>query len=98
MRLNLIVFHNSCIPDEQNATFFTYAEKNAFPHGFINYEVTETSIAVLKESCRYYLLQFRNNGAKVLLDDFGTGYSSLNMIGVSHGSHRRQMDQLRRKC
>lgn len=60
---------------------FRFAKESSLPGGQINYEVTETSMAVMKEDCDYYLSQFRAAGARILLDDFGTGYSSLNMIG-----------------
>ncbi len=60
---------------------FSFGIQNRLPKGMINYEVTETSVAVLKENCSYYLSQFRKNGARILMDDFGAGYSSLGMIG-----------------
>ena len=60
---------------------FRLRSESRIPRGLINYEVTETSIAVLKENCIYYLNQLRENGASVLLDDFGSGYSSLGIIG-----------------
>lgn len=54
---------------------------SSLPANFINFEVTETAVAVLKENCDYLLEQIRQAGAKVLLDDFGKGYSSLGMVG-----------------
>ncbi|MGN0363747.1 MAG: EAL domain-containing protein [Bilifractor sp.] len=56
-------------------------QESALPPDCINYEVTETSVAILKENCDYLLQQIRQIGAKILLDDFGSGYSSLGMIG-----------------
>lgn len=67
--------------DQMINDIFSYRIQSRLPGGMINYEVTETSVAVLKENCAYYLSQFRKNGAKVLMDDFGAGYSSLGMIG-----------------
>lgn len=60
---------------------FELASQSALPEGFVNYEVTETSVAVLKENCAYLLKQIQQMGAHILLDDFGSGYSSLGMIG-----------------
>lgn len=60
---------------------FTLAADGTVPAGFINYEVTESSVASLQEGCTYLLEQMREAGSKVLLDDFGSGYSSLGMVG-----------------
>jgi diguanylate cyclase (GGDEF)-like protein len=57
------------------------SRKSALPKGAVNYEVTETSVAVLRQNCAYLLKQIQQMGAAVLLDDFGSGYSSLGMIG-----------------
>lgn len=57
------------------------AQESSLPTDSINYEVTETAVALLKENCRYLLQQVRLGGAKVLLDDFGSGFSSLGMVG-----------------
>lgn len=57
------------------------AQESSLPTNSINYEVTETAVALLKENCRYLLQQVRLGGGKVLLDDFGTGFSSLGMVG-----------------
>ncbi|MGI6216975.1 MAG: EAL domain-containing protein [Coriobacteriales bacterium] len=57
------------------------AEKGDLPKGAVNYEVTETSVAALKQNCSYLFDQIRQAGARVFLDDFGSGYSSLGMIG-----------------
>ena len=54
---------------------------SSLPANSINFEVTETAVAVLRENCDYLLQQIRQAGAKVLLDDFGKGYSSLGMVG-----------------
>ena len=70
-------FYNQSFMNE----IFRIAETSSLPEGKINYEVTETAVAVLKENCAYLLQQLRKTGAKVLLDDFGSGYSSLGMIG-----------------
>jgi diguanylate cyclase (GGDEF)-like protein len=59
----------------------TSAQDSRLPAGSVNYEVTETSVAVLQQNCAYLLEQIQQVGAKVLLDDFGNGYSSLSMIG-----------------
>ncbi|MCC6094591.1 MAG: bifunctional diguanylate cyclase/phosphodiesterase, partial [Eubacterium sp.] len=56
-------------------------QEGTLPANCINYEVTETSVAILKENCDYLLQQIRQIGSKILLDDFGSGYSSLGMIG-----------------
>lgn len=60
---------------------FSLAQECPLPTSCINYEVTETAVAVLRENCEYLFQQLRQIGAKVLLDDFGSGYSSLAMIG-----------------
>ncbi len=60
---------------------FSLAQTCPLPKSCINYEVTETAVAVLRENCEYLFQQLRQIGAKVLLDDFGSGYSSLAMIG-----------------
>lgn len=60
---------------------FALAERGTIPRGSVNYEVTETSVAVLRDNCTYLLEQMRDTGAKILLDDFGSGYSSLGMVG-----------------
>ena len=60
---------------------FDYTQENSVPKGAVNFEVTETSVAVLRQNCSYLLQQIQQSGAKVLLDDFGSGYSSLGMIG-----------------
>lgn len=70
-------FYNQSFMNE----IFRIAETSSLPEGKINYEVTETAVAVLKENCAYLLQQLRKTGAKMLLDDFGSGYSSLGMIG-----------------
>lgn len=70
-------FYNDKMMDD----IFSFGLRNILPKGMIHYEVTETSVAVLRENCSYYLSQFRKNGSSILLDDFGTGYSSLGMIG-----------------
>ncbi len=67
--------------DQMMNDIFGFGIQNRIPKGMINYEVTETSVAVLKENCAYFLSQFRKNGSSILVDDFGTGYSSLGMIG-----------------
>lgn len=70
-------FYNDSLMGE----IFRYGKEGELSRAHINYEVTETSMAVLKESCAYYLAQFRKNGARILLDDFGTGFSALGMLG-----------------
>lgn len=60
---------------------FRCERETGLPRGSVNFEVTETSMAVLQDSGTYYLSQFRQNGSSIFLDDFGTGYSSLAMIG-----------------
>ncbi|MFC2662223.1 MAG: GGDEF domain-containing protein, partial [Eubacterium sp.] len=60
---------------------FGLAQECPLPKSCINYEVTETAVAALRENCEYLFQQLRQIGAKVLLDDFGSGYSSLAMIG-----------------
>ena len=70
-------FYNSHLIND----IFRRQSESRLPKGTINYEVTETSVAALGESCVYYLNQFRKNGASILMDDFGSGYSSLGMIG-----------------
>lgn len=58
-----------------------HAHENLLPAKYINYEITETAVAILKENCDYLIQQIRQAGSKVLLDDFGKGYSSLGMVG-----------------
>ncbi|MEE8808556.1 MAG: EAL domain-containing protein [Lactimicrobium sp.] len=70
-------FYNQSFMNE----IFNLAQESSLTEGKINYEVTETAVAVLRENCAYLLQQLRKTGAKVLLDDFGSGYSSLGMIG-----------------
>lgn len=56
------------------------AHESTLPPNYVNYEVTETAVAVLKENCDYLFQQIRQAGSKVFLDDFGRGYSSLGMV------------------
>jgi diguanylate cyclase (GGDEF)-like protein len=60
---------------------FELASDGTVPSGFVNYEVTETAVAILQDNCTYLLQQIRDTGAKIFLDDFGSGYSSLGMVG-----------------
>lgn len=50
------------------------------PHGYIRFEVTETSYAGMAERNHSVLETFRNMGAHILIDDFGSGYSSFSTI------------------
>lgn len=77
MNLSRQDFYNDALMHD----IFLYGSESRLPRGSVNYEVTETSLAVLRENCAYYLSQFRKNGSRILLDDFGTGYSALGMIG-----------------
>jgi diguanylate cyclase (GGDEF)-like protein len=70
-------FYNDGLMNE----VFALAARGTVPRGSVNYEVTETSVAVLRDNCTYLLGQMRDAGAKILLDDFGSGYSSLGMVG-----------------
>ncbi|MGI6032397.1 MAG: EAL domain-containing protein [Coriobacteriales bacterium] len=67
--------------DHLMSDIFDLAEHSPLPKGSVNYEVTETSVAALRQNCAYMLEQIQQVGARVYLDDFGSGYSSLSMIG-----------------
>lgn len=67
--------------DDLMNDIFLLSNKSGLMQGAVNYEVTETSVAILKQSCFFYLSLFQKNGSKILLDDFGTGFSSLGMLG-----------------
>lgn len=77
MNLSRQDFYNDRLMNE----IFSLAAGGTVPKGFVNYEVTESSVASLQDTCAYLLEQIRDTGAKVLLDDFGSGYSSLGMVG-----------------
>ena len=77
MNLSRQDFYNDGLMSE----IFSLAAGGTVPRGLINYEVTETSVAILRDGCTYLLEQIRDTGAKILLDDFGNGYSSLGMVG-----------------
>lgn len=77
MNLSRQDFYNDALMHD----IFLYGRESGLPQGSVNYEVTETSLAVLRENCSFYLSQFRQNGSRILLDDFGTGYSALGMLG-----------------
>ncbi len=77
MNLSRQDFYNDRLMNE----IFSLAAGGAVPKGFINYEVTESSVVGLQDTCTYLLEQIRETGAKILLDDFGSGYSSLGMVG-----------------
>lgn len=53
---------------------------NSHPHGYIRFEVTETSYAGIAERNHSVLETFRNMGAHILIDDFGSGYSSFSTV------------------
>jgi EAL domain-containing protein (putative c-di-GMP-specific phosphodiesterase class I) len=67
--------------DQLMSDVFRLAQEHNLTGRCVNFEVTETSVAALRQNCSYLLGQIRQSGAKVLLDDFGSGYSSLSMIG-----------------
>jgi diguanylate cyclase (GGDEF)-like protein len=67
--------------DRLMSDIISLADTSGLPSGSVNFEVTETSVAELKQNCAYLLKQIQQAGAKVILDDFGSGYSSLGMIG-----------------
>lgn len=50
------------------------------PHGFVRFEVTETSYAGMAEKNHSVLEAFKDAGAIILIDDFGSGYSSFSTI------------------
>lgn len=51
-----------------------------FDPGFLNLEVTESSIMNNAESAVNVLHELRKTGIKISIDDFGTGYSSLGYL------------------
>ena len=50
------------------------------PHGYVRFEVTETSYAGMAEKNHSVLKAFKDAGASILIDDFGSGYSSFSTI------------------
>lgn len=50
------------------------------PFEYIEFEVTETTIAKNFDKAVNNINEIRSNGIKISLDDFGTGYSSLNYL------------------
>jgi diguanylate cyclase (GGDEF)-like protein len=48
--------------------------------GFLQLEVTETTVAQNRDSAIEMLNAFRDHGVRVAIDDFGTGYSSLSYL------------------
>jgi diguanylate cyclase (GGDEF)-like protein len=48
--------------------------------GFLQLEVTETTVAQNRDSAIDMLNAFREHGVRVAIDDFGTGYSSLSYL------------------
>ena len=50
------------------------------PHGYVRFEVTETSYAGMAEKNHSVLKAFKDAGASILIDDFGSGFSSLKMV------------------
>lgn len=47
---------------------------------YIQFEITESSLASNERELKNIINEIRNSGFKVLLDDFGVGYSSLSSI------------------
>ena len=54
--------------------------KTGFDPGFLNLEVTESSIMNNAESAGLILGELGKTGIKISIDDFGTGYSSLGVL------------------
>jgi EAL domain-containing protein (putative c-di-GMP-specific phosphodiesterase class I) len=50
------------------------------PHGALELEVTETTVAEHAEQLPELLQKIRDLGVRIAIDDFGTGYSSLGML------------------
>ncbi|MBT8067727.1 MAG: EAL domain-containing protein [Gammaproteobacteria bacterium] len=48
--------------------------------GFIQLEVTETTVAQNRDTATHILDELRTYGVRVAIDDFGTGYSSLSYL------------------
>ncbi len=48
--------------------------------GFLQLEVTETTVAQNKENAVNVLNKLRSHGVRIAIDDFGTGYSSLSYL------------------
>ena len=61
-------------------TMIADMKEMSHPHGYIRFEVTETSYAGMAEKNHSVLESFRNMGAHILIDDFGSGYSSFSTI------------------
>ncbi len=50
------------------------------PHGSLELEITESTLAERPEELAHILQQLRDHGVRIAIDDFGTGYSSLAML------------------
>lgn len=61
-------------------TMISDLKQTSHPHGYIRFEVTETSYAGMAEKNHSVLENFRNMGAHILIDDFGSGYSSFSTV------------------
>jgi diguanylate cyclase (GGDEF)-like protein len=48
--------------------------------GYLQLEVTETTVAENKENAARILTMLRRHGVRIAIDDFGTGYSSLSYL------------------
>lgn len=48
--------------------------------GFVQLEVTETTVAENRDQAKDILQSLRDEGVRVAIDDFGTGYSSLSYL------------------
>jgi diguanylate cyclase (GGDEF)-like protein len=54
--------------------------RNDIHPGYLQLEITETTVAQNRDSAIRILNQLRESGVQVAIDDFGTGYSSLSYL------------------
>lgn len=55
-------------------------QRLGIPAGFLQLEVTETTVAQNRDTAISILDALREEGVKIAIDDFGTGYSSLSYL------------------
>lgn len=54
--------------------------RNDIHPGYLQLEITETTVAKNRDTAIKILIQLRESGVQIAIDDFGTGYSSLSYL------------------
>ncbi len=81
-----------CMQENLHKTLLAIMDEYHVPYSFINLEITETAVAVSKETLRNNIEYLRSKGVTFSMDDYGTGYSNITNV-ITYPFHIVKMDK-----